>query len=357
MFAHRHPLEAWFDRHASQARWHLGRTMIPCGLNLSLEETFATGYAPSGGDPELVRLIAAWEGLPEEAILPVLGGTGGNAVAMLALAAPDRELMVGEPAYYQWPGLVRRLASPWRSWSPFAEHPPQPRAGQRAWFAVSPDNPTGRKAPLERIETWLGPLDVVVVDEIYRGVREDGMAPVAGRGPGWIGIGAMSKRLGLPGVRVGWLATTDSDMLGRLHDAQEHLAHSLPWATTRWLVRHWEQLMAWEATSRRLADELVSILAAQIDTWAERGFLVRVPDAGLSTLVESPALGDDVAIAQQFASRGIFVVPGSFVGYPGTLRISLGFQYASSAIEALDALTDALFALPKPTIEAAEACP
>ncbi|MEB3204817.1 MAG: pyridoxal phosphate-dependent aminotransferase [Candidatus Sericytochromatia bacterium] len=338
----RHPLEVWFDRFAAHARWHLGRTMIPCPLDLRLDEAFATAYGPSGGEQELRHLIATWEGLPEDAILPTIGGTGANAVAMLALAGPDRTFMIPEPAYYQWPGLARRLASPRQAWSPWSPEASGGGGGPRAWFAVSPDNPTGRRVPLDTVARGLHPEDVIVVDEIYRGVRSDGLEPVARRGQQWVGIGAVSKRLGLPGLRVGWLAATDPVLLESLHDAQEHLAHSLPGGAVRWLVTHWNRLMAWETRSRALAEELVGTLAIRIPRFAAHGLAIDLPEAGLSTLIRGKGLTQDVAIAESLADHGIFVVPGTYVGHPGTLRLSLGLAHPDEAGEALDKLVEAL---------------
>lgn len=340
----RHPLEVWFDRFATHARWHLGRTMIPCPIDLRLDEAFSTDYGPSGGEQELRHLIASWEGLPEEAILPTIGGTGANAVAMFALAGPEKTFMVPEPAYYQWPGLARRLASPRQAWSPWSPDAPGGKHGPRAWFAVSPDNPTGRGVPFDTVATWLHPGDVMVVDEIYRGVRNDGLEPVARRGPQWVGIGAVSKRLGLPGLRIGWIAATDNGLRESLHDAQEHLAHSLPGGVVRCLVTHWDKLMAWETRSRALAEELVDTLATRIPRFADSGFAIDLPEAGLSTLIRGKGLTQDVAIAESLASQGIFVVPGTCVGHPGTLRLSLGLGRPEEAGEALDKLVEALVA-------------
>lgn len=338
----RPPLEAWFDRHAGDARWHLGRTMIRCPLALGLSEALATGYAPSVGEYALRVHLGRLEGLPPEAILPALGGTGANAIAMLGLAEPGMELMVAKPAYYQWGGLVQRLAAPHDFWDPWTVTPRRPGKGRRAWFAVHPDNPTGRLVDLDGPDAPWTTDDIIVLDEVYRGLRTDGLHPAALRGPAWMTVGALSKRMGLPGLRLGWVASTDPQLLESCLSAQEHLAHSLASPAVHWVLSHWEDLLDWQAETRRLGDAMMALLDAWSPRLARLGLQLHVPEAGLSTLLRGPTLADDRAVAVALARLGVFVVPGSLLDHPGTLRIGMGFQDTATAEEALAALCEHL---------------
>ena len=339
MTLRRPPLEAWFDEHETGVRFHLARTMIPCPLVLGLDAPFRTAYPSSRGERALRRNIATLEGVEPDEVLLVTGGTGGNAVALLAMATPDREVLIQAPAYYQLSGLAHRLApghvtfDPWTPGLPPADRP-------RTLMVTSPDNPTGRLLP----ETsWTGESDDCwIVDEVYRGMRTGDGHALAARREQVISVGAASKRFGIPGLRLGWVLARRSDWMGGLHSAQEHLAHSLPPGATDWALRHWEALLAWEHEARRLADGFLGILDSFSAAFEDRGFSLPRPDRGLSTLLRGPGLAEDETVARTLAGKGILVVPGSHVGHPGSLRVSLGLRSEEEVDKALQALLEAV---------------
>ena len=62
-------------------------------------------------------------------------------------------------------------------------------------------------------------------DEIYRGLEaspEDALDPAAVASPRGISLGGLSKSLGMPGVRVGWLAATDEAFMRRVAELRDY---------------------------------------------------------------------------------------------------------------------------------------
>jgi aspartate/methionine/tyrosine aminotransferase len=94
---------------------------------------------------------------------------------------------------------------------------------------TTPHNPTGQ------VMSEIGLREVVamveehsaarlLVDETYREMTFDGPLPLAASlSERAIGVSSLSKSDGLPGIRIGWLVTTDADLQGRFLAAKEQI--------------------------------------------------------------------------------------------------------------------------------------
>jgi aspartate/methionine/tyrosine aminotransferase len=86
-----------------------------------------------------------------------------------------------------------------------------------------PNNPTGA---IPDPDTWRGLVDLceergirLVADEVYRGLELDPgrrLTQAADLSPTAVSVNVLSKSYGLPGLRVGWVATRDRELLGSL---------------------------------------------------------------------------------------------------------------------------------------------
>lgn len=86
----------------------------------------------------------------------------------------------------------------------------------------SPNNPTGhtfKREEMERIANIARKHDIYVFfDEVYKGIELDGIkrpcfADLYEKG---ISLGVMSKSYGLAGLRIGWIASKDNELLEKL---------------------------------------------------------------------------------------------------------------------------------------------
>lgn len=91
-----------------------------------------------------------------------------------------------------------------------------------------PHNPTGAVVPLATIRALIELCEkydcYLLVDETYRDMVFDGQTPVAASlSDRVITVSSVSKTYGLPGIRVGWLITTNSALMEKFLAAKEQI--------------------------------------------------------------------------------------------------------------------------------------
>jgi aspartate/methionine/tyrosine aminotransferase len=175
-----------------------------------------------------------------------------------------------------------------------------------------------------------------LADEVYRYLELDGAdrlvagADAFGRG---ISLGVMSKSLAMAGLRIGWLATRDRDLLGRCAAFKDYttICSSAP-AEILSIIG----LRAREAVldrSRRIVQANLVHLDRFFADHADRVSWVR-PRGGS---IGFPRLLDDEPI-DAFAARlveaeGVLLLPGSQFGFAGNhFRIGFGREDLPQAL-------------------------
>jgi aspartate/methionine/tyrosine aminotransferase len=185
----------------------------------------------------------------------------------------------------------------------------------------------------------------LVADEVYRLLEHDGREPLpagADLAPTFVSIGVLSKSFALAGLRIGWLASRDRDLLARCAAFKDY--------TTICAAAPSEVLglVALRARDTVLARSraIVGPNLARFDAFlAERpGFATWIRPAAGS--VGFPRLAADLD-ADRFAAdlvqaEGVLLLPGSTFGHPGNhVRVGLGREDFAVALERLAAYLDA----------------
>ena len=105
------------------------------------------------------------------------------------------------------------------------------RPGSTRLISVTtPHNPTGTLLPEADLKRLVGLAEqndaVLLVDETYRDLTHTGdRTPLAaGLSPNVVSVSSMSKAYGLPGLRIGWMITTDPELAEQLLAAKEQIA-------------------------------------------------------------------------------------------------------------------------------------
>ena len=194
-------------------------------------------YTGMHGGPELRAAIAdQYRQLGPDAIVATCGADDALSLLFMALVGEGDHVIVQSPIYQPltsvaaWCGAEVTLwpASERDAWQPQLEHLRRLlRPTTRLIVVNFPHSPTGfvpDQDYLEQLSSLADDANVTVVcDEIYRGLplTDDGeppsLADLSRRAVVWNG---MSKVYGLPGLRVGWVATRDEEVLvnvKRLH--------------------------------------------------------------------------------------------------------------------------------------------
>jgi len=153
---------------------------------------------------------------------------------------------------------------------------------------ASPQNPSGVRASRASIEKLLALLEVrapqaiLFIDETYREATY-GVEPApdsfAGLHPRIVTGASVSKALGAPGLRTGWLTVADAELRSRLVVAKMNTVISgsvLDEALAAALLRHRESVLA---PRRRLLAERLAELAAWCEAERQRVEWIR-PDGG-----------------------------------------------------------------------------
>lgn len=248
-------LEVFFARWEFAARHHLTASDAE---SLSLSELLAMaspadraaydslslGYTETSGAPDLrERIAATYDDLSAQHILCLAGaGEGLYATARVLLEADDH-VIVPLPNYQSAesvPASIARVtgvpmdyAGPGRGgWRLDVDAIRAAIEPQTKLLSLNfPHNPTGYVMPRE---DFASVVDLcrqhglyLLCDEVYRGVEQDAadrlpqVADVYERG---LSLNVLSKAYGLPGLRIGWLATRDAQALGKIARYKHYLS-------------------------------------------------------------------------------------------------------------------------------------
>lgn len=222
---------------------------------------------------------------------------------------------------------------------------------------ATPQNPSGVNMPRATIEQVLALLEnrapqaVLFIDEVYReATYGDEAAPdsLAGMHPRVVTGASVSKELGAPGLRTGWLTVADPELRSRLVVAKVNTVLSgsvLDEALAAALLRQRETVLA---PRRRLLAGCLQELAAWCDAERQRIEWIR-PDSGALCCVRLRAdCFDDDAVARFWAllpGHELQLASGAWFGESERV-FRLGFGYLppgrlGPALAALSAVLDA----------------
>jgi aspartate/methionine/tyrosine aminotransferase len=176
------------------------------------------------GDPDLLQAIARFRGVEPDWVLPVLGASSANFIALATVANHGDQVLVETPVYDPLPRAARFLGLrptcfPRR---PEARHRPDLEAverglagGAKAVLLTDLHNPSGLVCPrtdLEQLAGLAGEYGAhIIVDEVYLdyahlNVPGRRRRPVAARlGGQLITTDSLTKVYGLGGLRAGWI--------------------------------------------------------------------------------------------------------------------------------------------------------
>ena len=311
------------------------------------------GYVESRGTPELRRAIGSlYRDTGEQQVLVHSGGQEPIFSLMNALLRPGDHLVVQFPAYQSQYSVAESLGASVTRWNSDLDRDGAPdveelpsliRPETLAIVITTPNNPTGYSFDRPQLEQiielarkhglWL------IGDEIYRGTEREAerLPAVCDLYERGVSIGGLSKAYGLPGLRIGWLATRDEPLRERVATIKDYLTicNSAP-----------SELLA--AIALRHSDELTErvrrITAANLDLFDEfferRGDLFRWarPRAGTTAFPRYLGGSSDAFCRRAVEEAGVLLLPSTiFDAGDSHLRVGFGRANLPEALAALDA--------------------
>ena len=244
-------LETHFSKWEFKARYHLTASDAE---SISLRELLAMaspedreafegmwlGYTETWGAPDLRERIAeTYESRGAQDILCFAGASEGIFAANTVLLDRDSHAIVVTPNYQSHETLPIALCEatgvpldPDDGWSLDIDRVAAAiRPNTRLVTINFPHNPTGAILPLDRYEALIDLCRKhgiwILHDEIFNGLGPGGaqhlpfVADLYERG---LSLNVMSKSFGLPGLRIGWIASQDREVLSKMERMKHYLS-------------------------------------------------------------------------------------------------------------------------------------
>lgn len=246
-------LETHFSRWEFNARYHMTasdaesmtmRDLLAMATAQEREdfEGLWLGYTETYGDPELRETIAAtYQDRTAAEILCLAGASEGIFVANNVILDRDSHAIIVTPNYQSHETLPLSICEatgvpldPDDNWSLDIDRVAAAiRPNTRLVTINFPHNPTGTILSLDRYKALVEVCRkhglYILHDEIFHGLGPTGtehlpfIADLYERG---LSLNVVSKSYGLPGLRLGWIACQDKDVLSKMERFKHYLSIS-----------------------------------------------------------------------------------------------------------------------------------
>lgn len=354
-------LERYFNQHEFTAQYSLCNSDCEA---MSIEDLLAMeegahekfmkqwlGYTETQGAPELRADIAGtYQNMHPEEILVCTGAQEPIFLFSQAILGPQDEVIVQSPCYQSVQSIPESLGCKVHLWElRYKDDQPMfdideleklisPKT--KVIYLNTPHNPTGfhfsKEEQIEVVELARKHNILIFSDEVYRELEhspEYAIPAFADVYEGAISLGVMSKAYGLPGLRIGWLATKNGEILEKVAILKEYttICNSGP-----------SEFLAGVGLRNRKAilDRNLRIIHHNLplleDFFQKHDSLFswHKPHAGPIGFVKMKQEKDDMAFAERaLKNRGILLLPGGIYDYPGFFRVGFGRKAMPEALE------------------------
>lgn len=361
MWFERMSLEVWFDDYQYRIDNDIGESAVKFltvkDLDMDLDAV-ALRYGHHTGDPKLRECIAEqYPGLSAEQIVVTSGASEAIFSLNAAIVKPGDHVIVEHPNYPSLYDIPESLGCDVSLYALRYEKQFKPDLGElealmtaetRMISFTHPNNPTGSMisvAELEALIRFCEDRDVYLLfDETYRDLDfENALPPAATLSSRAISVSTMSKCYGLPGIRIGWLATQDQSILDAILTIREQVTitnNALGEVIALRVLRDREKYLI---KARQHVDANRELVAAWIDQ--HTAFEWVPPEAGVVGLprIKQGIDVDPEALYRRLAEKyKTFAVPGRCFGMDNRY-FRLGFGAARDEIrQGLENLNSAL---------------
>jgi aspartate/methionine/tyrosine aminotransferase len=315
------------------------------------------GYTESPGAPELREVISGmYRGIKSKDVLVTAATEEGIFVLYHALLSPADHVIVETPCYESALEVARSTGaqiSEWRrcfgnGWAhdvAALEKSIQPNT--KIIYINTPHNPTGLLMAAEvfqRVIKLAAARGIIVFcDEVYRELEHDPASRLPAACELYdhaVSLGSMSKTYGLPGLRLGWLASKDADILERCLEFKHYtsICSSAPSEFLAALaLRHREVLIQ---RNREIALHNLPLLDA---FFRQRSSLFEwvKPNASPIGFARYQRNRDVLSFCEEVAREaGVLLLPGSVYDQPGFIRFGFGRKNMPESLAQFGAYLD-----------------
>jgi aspartate/methionine/tyrosine aminotransferase len=315
------------------------------------------GYTESPGAPALREVISGmYRGIAPEDVLVLAATEEGIFVLYHALLSPGDHVIVETPCYESALEVARSTGaqvSEWRRRSEdrwahdlcALEKLLQPNT--KIIYINTPHNPTGllmSRSVFEKVIELAASRGVIVFcDEVYRELEHDPDSRLPAACEVYeraVSLSSMSKTYGLPGLRLGWLASKDADILHHCLEFKYYtsICSSAPSEFLSALaLRHREVLI-------QRNREIVLRNLPQLDAFVRQRsnlFEWAKPNASPIGFVRYKSNRDVFSFCEEVIQKaGVLLLPGTVYDEPRHIRFGYGRKNMPVALAQLGAYLD-----------------
>lgn len=311
------------------------------------------GYTEAPGAPWLRESITSlYKNIRAKDVLVVAAAEEAIFLFYHALLSPGDHAIVETPCYESALTLVKSTGAAVSAWQRKSENDwahnlaaleslVQPNT--RAIYINTPHNPTGLLMPLEVLKSVLALASkqgiYVFSDEVYRELEHDPATRLPAACDLYdrsVSLGSMSKTYGLPGLRLGWLASRDPQILAKCIDLKFYttICSSAPSEfLTDLALRHREKLVG---RNRQIVLRNRQQLSAFLTRRANL-FSWTPPNASPIGFVHFKPPQDVHQFCETLVEQaGVLLLPGSVYDEPRHIRLGYGRANMPEALAQLD---------------------
>lgn len=329
MWFKRMTLEEWFDTYQYKTEYDIGESAVKFltfeDLNLDLGR-LPLRYGYHAGRPDLRECIAGqYPGLTADQVLVTSGGSEANFAIIAAVAKPGDHVVIEHPNYTSLYDVPRSLGCEVTLFHLNFEEQFIPDLDTlhdmilpytRIVSFTHPNNPTGSMISesdlMKLIEIVESHDTYLLFDETYRDMTFDKtLPPAATLSPKVISLSSMSKCYGLPGIRIGWLATQDKFILDTVLAIREQVSitnNAISEEIALQVLQRKDEFL--QRAERHIAKNR-SIVAGWME--GQQDFEWIYPEAGVVSLprIKDPGDTDPEKVWRRLAEKyKTFIVPG-----------------------------------------------
>jgi len=327
------------------------------GLEPDAQERFLgmrLGYTETQGSPTLRDEVSGlYSSLGPESILVHTGAEEGIFLFMAAMLNRGDHVIVHCPCYQSLHEIARVIGCRLTTWNAHEEEgwalDPKElerhiRHDTKVIVVNTPHNPTGYHMARDVFQEMVRIADkhgiILFSDEVYRGLEyqeADRLPAACDASEHAVSLGVMSKAYGLAGLRIGWIATKNAEVISRIQGVKDYttICSSAPGEFLAELaLRHGSTLVS---RSRKIIADNVRLLAQFFSRHSDR-FEWNVPKAG--PIAFPRLIGGDVGSFCSTLARksGVLLLPGSVYDDSGNhFRVGFGRRNMPEAMARLDA--------------------
>ena len=329
MWFKRMSLEDWFDTHQFTCRYDVGESAIKflklqdLGLDLG---SIDLRYGHHTGAPELREALSReYSGLTKDDILVTSGGAEAIFSICMTLLKPGDHVIVEHPNYPSTYEVPRGLGCDVDLFRLEFESAFEPdldrlektiRPNTKLMIFTHPNNPTGSMISKEQQARLIRIAEerqiYLIFDETYRHLAFGEPLPAAASlSPYAISITSMSKCYGLPGIRIGWLASRSREIHDGVLAVREQVTITNGALSEAIALRVLDRKSEFLDRARAHVARNLAVASSWLDGRPELEWVRPQGGVVASPRLKADAVADPEALYQQVATeQKVFIIPG-----------------------------------------------